>query len=196
MDSRERDMIADDFAREDTNIRVLICTVAFGMGVDIPDVRYVIHWGESDSALSVWQEIGRAGRDGNKAVSIMCHIGWQLRVCQTSMKDLVATFRDSTQCIRHAILTYLHIPEMGELPGFPHSCNRPDYCHECSCPACECCSLCQRKCKCSSKLISLCHCYSSGRFNAWYSESRSTAYPANRALNFVESLILYLCSNP
>ena len=169
MDGKEKDMIADDFAREDTNIRVLICTVAFGMKVNIPDVRYVIHRGESDSTLSVLQKIGRAGRDGNKPVSIMCHIGWQMRVCQASMKDLVETFRDSAQCIRHAILTYLHIPERGELPRLPTSCNRQDYCHECSCPACECCSLCQRKCKRSSKFIPLCHCYSSGRLSAWYS---------------------------
>ncbi len=37
--------------------------VAFGLGVDIPDIYFVVHWGSSDTVLQFWQEVGRADRD-------------------------------------------------------------------------------------------------------------------------------------
>ena len=53
----------------------IICTNAFGMGLDIPDVRLVIHWQHSSSAEDLLQEFGRAGRDRKPSVSIILHDG-------------------------------------------------------------------------------------------------------------------------
>lgn len=53
----------------------IICTNAFGMGLDIPNVRLVIHWQQSASVEDQLQEFGRAGRDGKAAVAVMLHSG-------------------------------------------------------------------------------------------------------------------------
>ncbi|WP_296747180.1 RecQ family ATP-dependent DNA helicase [Mesorhizobium sp.] len=53
----------------------IICTNAFGMGLDVPNVRLVIHWQQSASVEDQLQEFGRAGRDGKAAVAVMFHTG-------------------------------------------------------------------------------------------------------------------------
>ena len=66
------------FPKKDSTIRLLIATVAFGMGINIPDIRVVINYGSPSTIESFAQESGRAGRDGDPAYSILLYNGYSL----------------------------------------------------------------------------------------------------------------------
>lgn len=68
---QERDRIQKNWMEDKT--QVIVATNAFGMGIDKPDVRYVIHVDIPDSLEAYFQEAGRAGRDGNRALALLMY---------------------------------------------------------------------------------------------------------------------------
>ena len=84
-------------------VRIVIATSALSMGVNFPDVRYVIHIGPVRSVVDHIQEAGRAGRDGASAHNVVLYHGNQLPHCEEAIKQ----FARSGSCVRKALLRTL-----------------------------------------------------------------------------------------
>lgn len=90
--------------------RVIVCTNAFGMGIDKPDVRVVIHHDIPDCLENYYQEAGRAGRDGKKAYAVLLYEEKDLR----ELEGLPAIRFPSIEEVRHVyqcLVNYLQVPE-------------------------------------------------------------------------------------
>lgn len=91
------------------NIRVMVCTNAFGMGIDKPDVRFVVHFDVPDSPEAYFQEAGRGGRDGKRSYAVLLWNDSDLRrmnqIAAASFPSL-----DYIEDIYHKIHIFYEIP--------------------------------------------------------------------------------------
>ena len=135
----------DTFPKTDSNLRLLISTIAFGMGVEVKDVSRVIHWGKVTSVLCFWQEIGRAGRDGRQAKAI-----WYPKSNVGEDKPLFEQLkRDQHVCIRKAVLqTFVLGPSDNDYLEKLDSPPCQKLCEQCECQRCLCCSHGLSRCPC------------------------------------------------
>ena len=77
-----KNAIIDGFTSTSSVLRVVIATIAFGMGIDYPDVREVIHWGIPADAETYLQGSGRGGRDGELCHALLQYNKEYLFVCK------------------------------------------------------------------------------------------------------------------
>ncbi|MCQ2203476.1 MAG: RecQ family ATP-dependent DNA helicase [Bacteroidales bacterium] len=100
MTNKEKDQVQQDWQKGIA--RVIACTNAFGMGIDKPDVRIVVHLDVPNSIEAYFQEAGRAGRDGNKSFAILLWSGADSVKLQRnidssfpSKEDIIATYNSA-----------------------------------------------------------------------------------------------------
>ena len=67
----KRTQVLSSFSDSESPVKLIVSTSAFGMGVDICDIRRIIHWGLPTTIEGYVQEVGRAGRDGKDCVAIL-----------------------------------------------------------------------------------------------------------------------------
>jgi ATP-dependent DNA helicase RecQ len=89
--------------------RIIVCTNAFGMGIDKPDVRTVIHADVPDCLENYYQEAGRAGRDGKKAYAVLVYDNKELDELQ-ALPDVRFPTLDNIRVVYQAIVNYLQVP--------------------------------------------------------------------------------------
>lgn len=122
--SEKKDDVLHLFSVINGKLRLVIATTAFGMGVDCPDIRRVIHWGIPSTTEEYVQETGRSGRDGEQSTAILYRgVGGRNATCK--VKEYV---QNTTICRRRLLFQdFLLYSDSNIVHG--HSC-----CDVCSRP--------------------------------------------------------------
>lgn len=118
----ERAKVQDAFLRDD--IQVIVATIAFGMGIDKSNVRWVIHYSMPSNVESFYQEIGRAGRDGVKADTLLFYsyndllirkdmiagseLPAEMKEVQNAKLDRMKQYAEAEICRRRILLSYFN----------------------------------------------------------------------------------------
>ena len=124
-----KEEILRSFGTIDGILRFVIGTIAFGMGIDCPDVRQIIHWGASSDMESYIQETGRAGRDGYLSHALLFYNAADYRFTTSAMVN----YCTNTSVCRRQIL----FEDFDEHSNILNPCSN-----------CFCCDICSPKCSC------------------------------------------------
>lgn len=127
--STVKDSILESFRNSESVLRVVIATIAFGLGLDCPNIRKVIHWGSSGDIEQYVQETGRAGRDNLPSQAILYKIPMPGVQVDTPMNDYC---NNKDICRRKMILKHFDAAN-----SFLHIDNN-----------CQCCDVCAVNCNC------------------------------------------------
>jgi len=117
--------------------RIMVATNAFGMGIDRPDVRLVVHTGMPDSIESYYQEAGRAGRDGRPARAILFDSADGRKTRESLIENSTSSGKRRAQRLYRPLLRWVERPmcrRWGLLGYFGETttdwCGRCDWCDQ------------------------------------------------------------------
>jgi ATP-dependent DNA helicase RecQ len=117
--TKERQKVQDDFLRDD--VRIMVATVAFGMGIDKSNIRFVVHYDIPKNIESYYQETGRAGRDGLAAEALLLFGYGDIAIARSLMEstynperkrielhklNAMVAFAEASSCRRRILLGY------------------------------------------------------------------------------------------
>jgi len=99
-----KDNIIQSFVKPNGRLRIIIATIAFGMGIDCPDIQRVIHWGPPSDVEAYIQETGRAGRNGDIAEAVLYYSNRDLGY--TFMEDSIKDYcHNESECRRQTLFS-------------------------------------------------------------------------------------------
>ena len=139
--------VMETFPKTDSVLRVLVATIAFGIGINIPDIERVIHWGLTDSVCHYWQEIGRCACKIPSGQAIL----YPVRLCvkENQLGQLVQQHLENPKCVRVTFLSQFVMDGIDctilEQLSLRKTCDKD--CDKSKCALCLCCSYCRTTCE-------------------------------------------------